>query len=158
MSVRLYGDWSKARSIFGSLASRFQHEIKKASGIVTEYIDRVVTLHLDRQDLNWKPLSPEFLKFKRGHGYSTDIYTMTASYRNSIATWVSPDGFSCAVGVKRTALHAKSKRPLVQLGYVLEYGSEAAGIPARPLWRPSFDETKPEILEIYKKAIMRCFT
>jgi len=136
------------------LDRRLKIGIKAALRALLELADRVATKHLDSQDLNWAELNEDYLKWKIKHGYSEQIYTMTGTYRGNISIWMSPDGFLGAVGVKRTVEHPDGGK-VYQLGFILEYGSDSRGLPARQLWRPTLDEVKPKSVHLFREVIRR---
>ena len=89
-------------------------------------------------ELGWAPLKPSTIAKKTKKGYSGDtLYRMTGTYMGAIKTWRKGDNIY--VGLERGLHHPISKGLTIgQIANVLEYGSQARGIPARPLWAPAF--------------------
>ncbi len=161
--MTLFG-FREAGAAMDRLTARHRARLVKSLKLAAELTDRKVTLHLDNQDLPWDPLSPQFLALKERKGFSTDIYTMTSAYRQAIATKVDATRLISFVGVLRPVPHKKPDGKggatinMVQLGYVLEYGSIAASIPARPLWRPTFEEMKPVVRRLFGDIVGQVVT
>jgi hypothetical protein len=95
--------------------------------------------HINRQDLGWRPLDPATLAQKIRAGHSENILVATSSYFQSITSWVF-GGQTALAGVKRSARNEDGEL-LANIAAVQEFGSESAGIPARPLWKPTYEET-----------------
>lgn len=85
----------------------------------------------------------------------------TSTYFQSITSWV--DGDTAYAGVKKEKRYSgkDGTEYVTDIAYLHEFGSETRGVPARPLWKPTFKEAmawhwknnKPEeiFLNIVKK-------
>ncbi|MEQ8822630.1 MAG: hypothetical protein RLY93_20530 [Sumerlaeia bacterium] len=146
--VTLTGPWADAARKLATLDERYAAAMRKAVRISAARFERRLVLHIQNQDLPWKPLSKAYRERKLREGYSTDIYIKTSSLQQSITTSVSEDGMTAVVGAKRVAEHNGA---LVNVVALMEFGSVKAGIPARPLFRPAWaaseEETRQEILK-----------
>ena len=106
-------------------------------GIAEQYGPQIVDdirARIHGQRFDHEPLSPEYKRWKEKHGYDSRTLIQTAQYVNNIRWWKLPNG-SLVVGVPRNVYH-HSGLPLVVLAQIHEFGAPAAGIPARPTWRP----------------------
>lgn len=101
------------------------------------------------QELDWEPLSERWLKYKIKKGWDTRILRATGAYVNSIQPRkVSKHVYKVAPSNRKT----KSGATLHQIGSYLEYGTVNADgsmrMPARPHWRPVWEEFLREQGEI----------
>lgn len=138
MALKRVGNWAGVKATINSLGSRMyaaQQLSLKRFGLKAEAIAKG---HIYSQDLNWKPLSPATLAQKIRKGYSENILVATGTYFQSITSWVSDD--TVFIGVKRQ-VKDREGNVLADIARVHEYGSATGRIPARPLWRPSMQET-----------------
>lgn len=98
----------------------------------------------------WQPLQAWYVEWKKKHGFSSQIYTMSSSLVNSI-TWKFEDtekDMQLIVGVLRTSGPGQwGDTDIWRVAEILEYGWEQFNvkIPPRPLWRP--------LLEINRRRI-----
>lgn len=132
------GDWDKIKRITGALAKEMENARKislKRWGLKAEGLAKT---HISKQDLNWKPLEPETIAQKIRKGYSENILVATSSYFQSITSW--SDGESAYAGVKKTAKDTEGN-VIADIAAIHEFGSKSGKIPARPLWKPTLDET-----------------
>lgn len=119
--------------------------------------EKKAVLHLRNQDLNWKPLSERYRKRKTGERSRTrndggrdrrfkkmseKILIATSSYLQAITSWVQKE--TAYIGVKR-GVKNKDGQEIGNIAKIHEYGSIARNIPARPLWKPTFEEMQSEI-------------
>lgn len=119
--------------------------------------EKKAVMHLRNQDLNWKPLSERYKKRKTGERSRTrkdggqgkrlkklsdKILIATSSYLQAITSWATKD--VAYVGVKRGVKNADGQE-IGNIAKIHEYGSIARNIPARPLWKPVYDEMQKEI-------------
>jgi hypothetical protein len=119
--------------------------------------EKKAVMHLRNQDLGWKPLSERYRKRKTGERSRTrndggrdkrfkkmseKILIATSSYLQAITSWVKKE--TVYVGVKRGVTNENGQE-IGNIAKVHEYGSVAKNIPARPLWKPTFEEMQIEI-------------
>ena len=100
--------------------------------------ERIAKLHISKQDLNWRALKPKYKASKIMAKLSQNILVATSSYFGSITSYVEDE--TAYAGVKKEAKN-KEGDVLADIAKVHEYGSETMQIPARPLWKPTFEET-----------------
>ena len=96
--------------------------------------------HIDRQDLGWQPLSPDYVAEKARKGLDGRTWIATGELRTYIQ--IQKRYYGYAVGIPREAWHSGANMPAWKLARVHEYGQLDLGIPARPLFRPSMMEVK----------------
>jgi len=147
-AVRRVGNWvafsrlqkNLTRELYKAYEQCLRRWALKAEGIAK--------MHISTQDLAgsyWAPLSPYTVLKKALAGNSPNTLVETSAYFQSITSWVSMANGAAYVGVKRTAKYPKGTKSgyssIAEVAKIQEYGSLAAGIPARPLWQPTFEET-----------------
>jgi hypothetical protein len=93
---------------------------------------------MSAQDLGWTPLKAKTVAQKLREGKSELILIATSSYFQSITSWVKED--TAYAGVRK-GIKGKDGQQIDAVAAVHEYGSPTKNIPARPLWKPTFDET-----------------
>ena len=132
------GDWERVTS----LVANIQKEMKKAQDVALKrwglFAERTAIMHISKQDLGWAPLEAGTISAKVRAGYSENILVRTSTYFQSITSYVKDD--VSYAGVKKTALY-KGGVEVANIAAIHEFGSDSANIPARPLWKPTFDET-----------------
>jgi hypothetical protein len=138
MALRKIGDWERV----GMMIKAIQPEMVRAVDISLKRfglkLEGTAKKHISQQDLPWAPLSAKYIARKVKQGYSENILVRTSSYFQSITSWVSDD--TVYIGVRSEARN-KDGVVLANIAAVHEYGSKSGVIPARPLWKPSMEET-----------------
>ena len=109
--------------------------------------------HIQRQSLPWAPLSEETVRIK-GHG---SVYVETGLLSNGLEVKkFGAGGNEVFIGFSEGRAH-ESGLSFAQLMLYNEYGT--ANSPARPLVRPSFEETKrlvkKDLLPAIKQMLAR---
>lgn len=144
-SIELIGDWDKADKLLrtqlplavktGSLSGR-----KSAA----EKIKKLIKKNIDRNgppSVYWPKYSIGYEKLKARLGGNIDsMYRLSDTYYNNIK--VNIRGTNVNVGLPKGIRGKRGKNPLTlgQIAIILERGSAAHNIAARPLWRPTFKE------------------
>jgi len=155
----LYGNWSNLIRKLDQFQSELDDLIKQALIQSGEYVESTAVKHLKNQDLPWQPLTPRYLarklryKAKGSRTLSEKILIATGTYFQSITTYI--EGLIAFVGVKRGVAREEDGTDVVNIAIVHELGAPNANIPARPLWKPTLEECKNEIIERFKKALIR---
>lgn len=137
--IRRIGNWRGVTRLVNRMdvyAYRAQRLSLKRWGLKAE---RLAKKHISRQDLRWAPLNPAYKAYKKKAEYSPKTYVMTASYFQSITSFVRGD--TVYAGLRKGAKN-KAGRPLGSIAHRLEYGDRKTNLPARPLWHPTMEETK----------------
>lgn len=141
-SFQKTGDWDKAARLIKAL----HLEWEKAKDISLKRwalkAEGVSKMHISAQDLGWQALKAETISRKVKKGYSENILVQSSDYFQAITSWViqDPDGGGTAyAGVRKSAKNAEGEE-IGMIAKVHEFGSASGTIPARPLWRPTFDE------------------
>ena len=138
MGLNRIGNWVKVTR----LVSNLQRDMEAAQQLSLKRFglkaERIATQHISKQDLPWKALRPETVARKIRKGYSENILVETSLYFQSITSFVNNDGVF--VGVKRN-VRTKGGESLGNIAEIHEFGTRSGGIPARPLWRPTLEET-----------------
>lgn len=146
------GDWNRAglhlRNLAVQLNPAFQAQFEEDGKFVLETMQS----HIDRQDLNWTPLSSHTIELKGG---DDTIYIETGELRNGLSVRrikSSVKGSTIFVGASPWKRHAPSGAKLSDLLIWLEYGTDK--IPPRPLVQPTIDEVK-DILQKHWKDLFQ---
>lgn len=150
MSTQLFGDWKKVQEKLSELDDDLKEGLKVALLQNAEMIRTKLVQHIQSQNLGWAGLDKDYLKQKRRKGLSQHILIATATLLNSITVNQVSDE-EAFVGVLRSA--PTQGGDYVMIGSVMEYGSAARNIPARPLFGPTFKESLPEIETRFRNAI-----
>jgi hypothetical protein len=93
----------------------------------------------DRKPFSLAPLSPAYVKEKARRGEDGRTLVATGDYIAGIQVKKADlpgAGVAWGIGLEPRA-HEPSGLPLVVLANILERGSAAANVPARPHWRPT---------------------
>lgn len=153
-SVTLTGDWDRLKSVLDSVAGGSgggrggRGAIARASngslGRCLKKIEARVLYHLDHQDLEWQSLSEQYAKQKEKKGISPDILRASNTMARNITT-VQEDDFSGMVGVSRGVKNGDGN-DVTDIALIHEQpDDDGTKIPARKLWKPTFEELKDEI-------------
>lgn len=136
--ARKIGDWDKVGRITHDLAKDMEdarEESLKKWGLKAE---GTAKKHMGTQDLGWTSLKPATISAKVRKGYSENILIATSDYFQAITSWVGKG--TAYVGVTKHATDSDGTK-IADIAAVHEFGSKGAGIPKRPLWKPTFKET-----------------
>jgi hypothetical protein len=136
MTVSFYGDWPHIGIRVERLKGAYQQQ-RRAQKLVMELgraVAKEVTHHIKMQDLDWVPLFDRTIE-RKGH---EKVYLETFEYFKSIRVMLTDTSRNeSEASVFAAGMHPKAGLPIQYLALVLENGT--ATIPARPLWRPVFD-------------------
>ena len=155
----LRGNWKGIIKKLGSLEKVAVQKIRQAVGEAGEEVEAIVVKNLEEQRLPWRPLKPSYkrrkmrIKGKGGKRLSEKILIATGTYLENITTAVSIDGLSVFVGVIRGNARYEDGTDVVDIAAIHEYGAPSRNIPARPLWKPSFEEAKESVTGIFKEKL-----
>lgn len=138
MPVRRTGDWAGVTRLIGGLSKDLKDARRISLMRFAAKAEREAKMHMSLQDLPWEPLKAETLAAKARKGQSNLILMATSDYFQAITSWVDTD--TAYAGVKKDVTDDEGEE-IVNIAAVLEFGSDAAGIPARPLWQPVFEDT-----------------
>lgn len=145
--VKLYG-FEQVRQFIDNLKNDIYQIMVEPMMQVGLKGEAIAKQHLRDQDLNWKPLSPTYLKWKttkrKGkRRMSEKTLIATSSYFQSITTWA--DLKKAYIGVKR-GVNNEEGQEIANIAKIHEYGSTKRNIPARPLWQPTLEELKSYVV------------
>lgn len=131
------GSWGKLKLASTSLAN----DIQKAEVIALKKIalqaEATAKKYILSQPSSWTPLNKEYKARKERTKKSNKMLIATSSYIQSITSKVDARAMVAYAGVTKKTTHKSSKRPMVDIAKVHEFGSKARGIPARPVWKPT---------------------
>lgn len=140
-----FGNWAGAMKLVSGLSGSIDNSLQKSLKQVGLKGESVVIKHIQAQDLGWKPLSIAYKRRKERQGYSNKILIRTSTLLQNIKSDVVSKS-EVFVGVNRQVRDAEGNS-VADIATIMEYGSIAKNIPARPLWRP----THKELMEWIKK-------
>jgi len=135
--LKKLGNWSGVNKLKNSLKKLTGDSSKQTLENAHKKAYEIVTGHIDKQDLPWKPLRQATVAEKSNKGYSSDILIRTHLYRDSIESGVKDNAAYVRI---RPSVTTDKGDSLEMIAAVHEFGSYAIGIPARPLWSPSKSE------------------
>lgn len=139
--IELDGDWNK----LGQLLRTLPLTIRKAATVgqrrfAEQYKKKILqTIHSNGAGLSWDPLQPSYKRFKTKHGgNSGTMYQFFGVYVKSIK--IKQKDHIISIGIHEGQIGKSMFGDLTvgQYANVLEHGSVARGIPARPLWSPVY--------------------
>ncbi len=112
--------------------------------------------HIDSQDLGWQKLTDKYADRKKNKGLSPDILRASNQMYSNITTH-QEDDFQGAVGVKR-GVKEKNGSDVTDIALIHEQPKDdGKKIPARKLWKPTFEEMKPGIVKALKGIAIEVF-
>lgn len=149
----LYGDWDKVGIWLTEAEETFDKfgdvPMRECAELVH---DRLIS-NIESQKFSWTPLTQAYLKRKSELGLDTRTLIATSNYISGIE--ISEDvGFGGRVGVfvgpSPGATHISGLSMNV-IGGIHEYGTSDGRIPARPHYRPTWEECRNECRNIWLK-------
>lgn len=157
-SVELTGDWQRLQQVLRQASPNLRRESRKTIGRQLKLVEAKVLNHIDSQDLEWQSLSEKYAAKKERQGLSPDILRASNQMYSNITTH-QPDDFQGACGVKR-GVKDKDGQDVTDIALIHEQPEDdGKKIPARKLWKPTFEEMKTKIahalqgiaIEVFKK-------
>jgi len=152
----LKGNWNKTIKKLNNFQKELEMKLEQTLTQAAADVESVAIGHLKNQDLGWTALKPAYLRKKlRGKGrggrrLSKKILIATGTYFQNITSYV--EGLTAFIGVKRGVAREKDGTDIVDIALVHENPITSPN-PKRPLWKPTFDETKPEVMKKFKQAL-----
>lgn len=150
MYVSKFGDWTRAGAVLQGLSVNLCPAFKAQIQEDGELILKTILNHIDRQDLNWTPLSERTIELKGG---DSTIYVETGFLRENLEVRkvrAPKNGVTLFVGAsawKTTPDGVKFSDLMIWL----EYGTDK--MPPRPLIRPSWEEVEPIIKDNWRELL-----
>lgn len=143
VGVELIGDWFKVKNLIDGLDKTIAVGTTKAQLSASRKLLTIVKRNIRENggSIGWPPVSDRYKRYKTNKGYDPDnLLFMTGLYYRSINIWNTKNNYY--IGVKRRLKHPGKKGSLTigEIATVLEYGSMARNIKARPLWGPSYKQ------------------
>lgn len=149
---RLTGPWQDLERDIVRLKTTMVAKLQLATLQNAETTRKGVVKHLQNQDLRWEKLNKQYRERKKKRGLSTATLIATSQLMQSITTQVTSNKMSAFVGVLRSGKRRDGEKPAL-IAAIHEFGSKRRKIPARPLFRPTLREVKPEIANRYREAL-----
>lgn len=150
IKVTAQGDWKKCGMLFKALSVKlypaFQGRLYEDSKFVVEKMQG----HIDRQDLDWIPLSDITVRLKQDE----KIYVETGYLRDNIGVRKiksSKSDVTYFIGASPWKTHPASGKKFSEIMAYMEYGT--ATQPGRPLIRPTYDEVKSQFKKEWKEYL-----
>ena len=150
LSMKKYGDWAKAgivlQGLSKSLTPAFQAQLREDGELILSELRG----HIDKQDLNWVPLSEHTIELKGG---SDTVYVETGFLYNNLKVRKvrsTKNGVTFFIGADAWTTTPSGEK-FSDLMIWLEYGTDK--IPPRPLIRPTWEEIEPIIKEHWKDLL-----
>lgn len=137
--AELTGDWAKVKVLTQHLGPDIKKVIRRGMKGVGLKAEQIAVKHLQAQDLEWAALDEKYLERKIARGGSEKTLIDTSTMFSAI-TSIVVGHYGVFAGVQRNVSY-KDGEDVAYIAEVMEYGSEARNIPARPLWQPTYEET-----------------
>ena len=150
LSMKKYGDWAKAGIVLQGLSKNFTPAFQAQLKEDGELILSELRGHIDKQDLNWVPLSEHTIELKGG---SDTVYVETGFLYNNLKVRkvrAPKNGVTFFIGADAWTTTPSGEK-FSDLMIWLEYGTDK--IPPRPLIRPTWEEIEPIIKEHWKDLL-----
>lgn len=129
ITLQIFGDWRKIQRALDSLPKAVKQSASWGQRKAAEKLIKIVKDHINHQDLGWSDRADST------NSNDPRILVDSGDYYAAIKAY--SDRGTYYVGVKRNAFNSEGTR-ISDYAVVHEYGW--GDIPARPLWRPSFEE------------------
>ena len=150
LSMKKYGDWAKAGIVLQGLSKNltpvFQAQLREDGELILSELRG----HIDKQDLNWVPLSEHTIELKGG---SDTVYVETGFLYNNLKVRkvrAPKNGVTFFIGADAWTTTPSGEK-FSNLMIWLEYGTDK--IPPRPLIRPTWEDVEPIIKEHWKDLL-----
>jgi len=124
--------------IAASLNPKQMKGLKESIGL---RLERAFVERIKQGDSSWAPLSSAWAE-KKGHGKQ---WYYTGRIENAIEYAIEGDGVH--VGILKHEEYPETGSTVAVVAASLEYGAPTRNIPARPLFRPVFDEQVKDIVK-----------
>lgn len=150
--ISTYGDWKKCGVMMKALGMKLFPLVEAKLYENGELILSTVREHVDKQDLNWTPLSPVTVRLKGDE----KIYTETGVLIDGLVVRKiksSKQDITLFVGASPWKTHKPSGKKFSELMLYLEYGT--ATIPPRPIMRPTYEELKGKLSKGWGEVILK---
>lgn len=150
LTMSKYGDWTKAGIVLKSLQGKLKPFCEARLNENGELILKTLQGHLDKQDLDWTPLSENTIRLKGG---DTTVLVESGFLRDNIEVRKvkAPSGeYTLFIGASAWKKHSSGVK-FSDLMIWMEYGT--INIPARPLIRPTWDEVEDLIKNNWKDLL-----
>jgi len=150
--VTLTGDWAKTQRIMSSMP-KFISVLRKriVQVLASRYYD-ALKHHLESQDLPLAPLNDWYRQWKEKHGLDSRILIATGELMDNIKIYDIAIG-KAFIGIKGGKQH-KGGIDMALLALIHEYGSVERGMPARPLYRLTFEELKSQLNTVLQAVVI----
>lgn len=143
--IELFGDWDKALALFNNLPELISVGAHAGKLAAAKKIQTLVKKNIKKggpTNTHWQELSASYQKSKASRGGDPNKkWFFQGTYYRSIK--VIDKGNTVYVGVparQRSRVNKNKPLTLGQVAVILERGSAARNIPARPLWKPTYRE------------------
>lgn len=155
VEIHLEGDWVKALDLTGGLAysirEGYERGISDFSKRFLASIKKHIATGTPPKGVRWEPLSPASYKSTKSEYPDRHLYYMTGLYYRSVGIFSYKNRMY--IGLPANTRY-QNGATLIQVAKWLEFGTgefgnhrdgyesegNNPGIPARPLWRPTFQE------------------
>lgn len=147
INVKLFGEWTKAEGLLNGMPESIKEGYDKGVSVfskrVLTIVKRCIRTGTPPKGVWWQPLSDEsILKWKNKYP-EHHLYYLTGLYFRSVGTYQYKN--KTYIGLPSNHRRTVGGGTLVEVARWLEFGTQAGdgrgnGIPARPLWAPSFAE------------------
>lgn len=154
-----FGDWDIVMNICRNMPADIKASNHQTLLVMAAKAEGLAKKHINAQDLNWQALDSDYLAWKIQNGYSSKTLFQKGDYYNAITHFMSNKANVSHAGVTKQARNSEGI-PIYLYGKVMEFGSIARNIPARPLWGPVLKEVHDFASDnqIFSKAVLKAFT
>jgi hypothetical protein len=136
--IRFTGDWAGTKNWFNEFPAGAPRRTVRVMDRFARKVARDVRTHIINQDLDWTELAASTVS-RKGHPF---IYIDSGKYANSITLNRKKEGDKFHIILAPRRGMASGGLTFQELGLYMEYGTTT--MPARPLWRPTYDKVLKE--------------
>lgn len=153
----LFGDWEKVGHWFSQAESSFEKFGNDPMRECAELYKKTLISNIEGQSLAFAPLSQAYLARKAALGLDTRILIAKSSYIGSIEIReMGSFGGRMAMYVGPNESTHYSGLPMTAIASIHEYGA-SNGIPARPHYRPTWEQVRSQCRNIWLKHFRASF-
>lgn len=146
------GDWETVGKTLKMLQKTFDKVGDEPLKKCGELYLNLLKSKIEGQSLPWTPLSQYYLEYKIKKGLDTRVLIATGDYLSQLKVQEvkgSSKGKQLFVGASPNDIHKPSGLSMEKIAQILEYGRADGKMPARPHFRPSWEEARPKCKAIW---------
>lgn len=151
MQLQKFGDWEAVARLADTMQTDVITAEKNSLKQVADLAAELAKEHINRQNLGWQPLDPEYAEQKSKEGLSSKTLVATGAMSGAInSKLISVKQSFAGIGSNEKNDDGES---LANISRAMEFGVMSKAIPARPLWQPVYKEVMDFIIKKFPFAL-----